>query len=114
MMKKRLFLVAVLSIFFLFSVSVNSVNATEGWYEQCVVQGVGSQSGLGLVLVSGGTNNLPFKWYALGTNTTEANQGMAVALTAIQTGGTVSLRVDPNDESHFWPIIKAIAVNPVQ
>ena len=53
-MKKRFFLITVFVICILFSASVNSVNAAEGWYEGCVVQGVGSQGSLGLVLVSGG------------------------------------------------------------
>ena len=112
-MKKRLFLIAVFVICILFSASVNSVNAAEGWYEGCVVQGVGSQGSLGIVLVSGGPSNLPFKWYALGENATEANQGMAVALTALSTGGTISVRVDP-DDGRFWSLIKAIAVSPTQ
>jgi hypothetical protein len=109
-MKKRFVLAGLLSICILFSVAVSSGNAAVGWYEQCVVVAVGSQSGLGLVRLKGGVSSLPENWYQLGTNTTEANQGLAVALTALSTGGTVGVAVDP--AVGFNPVITAIVATP--
>ena len=112
MMKKRFFLAAVLSICILLSVSVSPANAAVSWYANCVVGGAGSQGGVGLVYVSnGGTSSLPVGWYSMGTNTTEANQGLATALTAVSTGGTATILVDPLD-GRFWPLILGILVSP--
>ena len=111
-MKKRLFLAAMLSICILLSVSVNPANAALAWYSNCVVGGAGAQGGVGLVYVSnGGTNNLPVGWYSMGNNTTEANQGLATALTAVSTGATATILVDPLD-GRFWSLINGILVTP--
>jgi hypothetical protein len=111
-MKKRFFLTAMLTLCILLAVSVNSLNAAAAWYANCVVGGAGAQGGVGLVYVSnGGTNNLPVGWYSMGTNTTEANQGLATALTAISTGGVVSVLVDLLDGG-FWHVIHGILVAP--
>lgn len=114
-MKKRFILAAVLSICILFSVAVNPVNAELGWYVDCVVGGVGTQGGTGLIYISnGGPNNLPAAWYSMGTNTTEVNQHMATALTALSTGGKVAVLVNSSDFGAFWPNIKGILAVPVQ
>ena len=111
-MKKRFILAAVLSICILFSVAVNPANAALAWYSNCVVGGAGAQGGVGLVYVSnGGAENLPVGWYSMGANTTEANQGLATALTAVSIGGTVSVLVDLSD-GLFWHRITGILVTP--
>jgi hypothetical protein len=111
-MKKRFFLAAMLSICILFTVSVNPANAAVSWYSNCVIGGAGAQGGVGLVYVSnGGTNNLPVGWYSMGNNTAEANQGLATALTAVSTGATATILVDPLD-GRFWPLIIGILVTP--
>ena len=110
-MKKRFFLAALLSICILFSVSVNPANAALQWYENCTVGAVGTQGGIGLVNVSGGDINLPNLWYSMGANTTEANQSLAVALTALSTGGKVTVLVDIND-GLYWHLIKGILAKP--
>jgi hypothetical protein len=95
-MKKRLLLVAMLSICILLSASVTTVNAAASWYDQCVVSTVCSYNGgTGLVYLSGGPQNLPAQYYTLGRNVTESNQFMAVALTAITLGAKVGVTVDP-------------------
>jgi hypothetical protein len=109
-MKKKIFWAAMLLICILFSTSVNPANAALSWYSNCVVGGAGMQGGIGLVYVSnGGTNSLPVGWYSMGATTTEANQGLATALTAVSTGGLVTILVDPAD-GRFWPLIKGILV----
>lgn len=111
-MKKKYVWAAMLSICVLVSVSVNPAGAALSWYENCVVGGAGAQGGVGLVYVSnGGISNLPVGWYSMGENTVQANQGLATALTAISTGGTVTILVDPSD-GRFWPLIKGILVSP--
>jgi hypothetical protein len=114
-MKKSFLLAAALSICILFSVAVNSGNAAVSWYSNCVVGGAGTQGGVGLVYVStggsNGTSTLPVGWYSMGANTTEANQGLATALTAVSTGATATILVDPLD-GRFWPLITGILVTP--
>ena len=107
-MKKRLILAAALSICILFSVSVHPAHAAQSWYESCVVGGVGTQGGIGLIYITnGGTGGLPPGWYSMGTNQAEANQSIATALSALSTGALVTLLVDPAD-GNFWPIIYGI------
>lgn len=110
-MKKRFFGAAMLSIGIMLIVSVNTGSAAVGWYDQCVVSGVGAATdGLGLVRLSGGTSALPTKWYRVGINTTTANQMMATALTAMSMGATVGVAVDPNTGDN--PVIQSFVVNP--
>jgi hypothetical protein len=111
-MKKRFLLVVVSSICILFSLAVDSVNAQYVWYSGCTVQASGSQDGLGLVNLKGGTPALPEGWYTIGRDTTEANQGMATALTAYSTGGTVGVSVDLGITVLGYPVIRAIVVLP--
>jgi hypothetical protein len=104
-MKKRFFLAAVLSICILFSVSVNSANAA--WYDQCTVNMTGSLDGSGYVNLVCTAPTLAVAWYPIGRNTTEANQGIAVSLTAISTGAKVGIDLVAG-------VIRCIAVRPAQ
>jgi hypothetical protein len=109
-MKKRFFLAAMLSICIMLFVSVSAVNAAVGWYDDCIVGGVGAANdGLGLIYLSGGTPAIPAKWYRVGISVTTANQMMATGMTALSTGGTVGVAVDPNVGTN--PVIQTIIVN---
>jgi len=113
-MMKRLMFALLLSVCILLSVSVNPLNAAATWYERCTVGGTGTQAGTGLIYISeGGEQSLPTGWYSMGEGSTQVNQHMATALTALSIGGKVTLLVDPND-GRFWPLITGILAFPAQ
>jgi len=113
-MKKRFFLVAMLSIVILLSVSINPANAALQWYNNCVVGAVGSQSGIPLIYASGGDQSLPANYYSLGSGTsaTEMNQFMATALTAISTGAKIQILVDISDGLFYHRIVGIYTFTP--
>ena len=88
-MKKSYVLAVVLSFCILFSVSVNSSQAA--WYDDCTINMSGSLDGVGYVYLSCAAPTLTLAWYQLGRNATEANQGLAVVLTAVSLEKKVGL-----------------------
>jgi hypothetical protein len=94
MKKKTFFLAVVLSICILFSVSVNKVNAAEGWYDCNIVQ-IGS--GWGYVALSLTDVNGAFsaKWFYMSGSSDVGKQMLATALTTVSLAKRTLIYADP-------------------
>ena len=98
---KRLFLVVVLSICILFSVSVNKGNAAETFHN-CNIIYIGS--GWGYVMIqlaeAGGAFN---RWFYVLGNTDIGKQILATALTTVSMGKTALIYADPDVTPGGYP-----------
>ena len=113
-MKKRLVLAGWLSLVILLFISISSANAALQWYNHCTISAVGGQSGIPLIYASWGDESLPANYYALGsgTSTTEMNQFMATALTAISTVAQIQILVDLSDGLFYHRIVSIYTYAP--
>jgi hypothetical protein len=93
-MKKRFFVVAMLFICILFSVSASKANAAEGWYDCNIVQ-IGSGWGYVSLSLTDVNGAFSVKWFYMLGSSDIGKQMLATALTTVSMGQRALIYADP-------------------
>ena len=110
-MKKRFFLVAVLSICILFSVSVSKVNAAETFYN-CNIIHIGSGWGYVMLELTDAGGAFSNRWFYVLGSTDVGKQMLATALTTVTLGKQALIYADPNvtPAGYFGPTLSGFYI----